>query len=201
MAVSTDHNTKYVCLIIRARNNHAHEQFIDIENVQFFEDANREFDAAPYAPEWRRGERSEYILKTTDSFIQDDADLSAAVKASIATYGERQAEESVPYIDSLEDAQAWAKAYFARNAVPASPKKLEIANCSQDVRCDGAVEVWSADQTRTVSWPVRVQHTLRAGADTTNVSIELDDLRPSFEGILTSILSKAEQQAVLAQIK
>ena len=200
MAVSTDSNTKYVCLSISATNSHAHEQFIDIENVQFFEDIDREFDAG-YAPEWRRGERSEYILKTTDSFIQDDADLSAAVKASITTYGERQAEESVQYIDSLEDAQAWAKAYFARNAVPASPKKLEIVNCSQDVRCDGAVEVWSADQTRTVSWPVRVQHTLRAGADTTNVSIELDDLRPSFEGILTSILSKAEQQAILAQIK
>ena len=153
----------------------------------------------PYFPDYIRGDTYEWWFSTDDSFVQSDGAISAAVKQSIATFGIRQAEETVDYLDSLEAAQAWAKRYFGRHAMPTTPQRLELVGCTDDVRCDGPVQVIGSG--KAAAFPLRVTHKLRAGADSTDVTIELDALRPSWEGLLSGVLTAAEKKAKLAMLR
>lgn len=194
-------NCTSVRLIISVSSTDGVAKVVYLDSAQFFEDSNHVFDL-PYGvavPAYHKDANYECWLRTSDSFIQDDSTLSAALKTSIATYGEKQAEETDSNVTSDAAAQAWARNYFLKRALPQSSWKLEIAGCTQDVRCDGAIEVLGSSQEP--AWPISITHKLRPGADSTDMSAELGAVRPSFEGLLQQILRESQKQAALKSLR
>lgn len=194
-------NAEKVRIGIMLRNETGSSAEVYIDTVYLMNDPLLEWNAnnPPYFPDYLRADTHEWWLDTDDTFIQTDPAIDASIKASIATFGVREAELSVDYLDSLETAQTWAKTYFGQNALPRIPQKLDVVGCTTDVRCDGLVAVLGSG--KAAAFPVRVAHTLRAGADATDVTIELDVLRPSWQGLLASVLTAAARKAKLSTLR
>lgn len=170
-----------------------------VDEFYCFTDPAHEWDAAPYFPDYCRASNHEWWLSTNDSFIQNDSNIPAVVKASIATYGAREAEETVDYLQSRDDAEAWAKLYFTEHGTPKVAARLEVAECDSDLRCDGPVQLLGTNFG--LLYPLRVTHVLRPGSETTQATVELGRLRPSFEGLLIDILHQAAKRAALESLR
>jgi hypothetical protein len=127
-------------------------------------------------------------------FVQDAPQLSDEVKASVATYGYRDAEESVPAISDLEPALNWLIGYFGIHAVPVIAHRVELFDVEADIKPDGLFELLGASFA--AAFPTRLSFKID-GNDTLSISIDLNLERPSFEGLLRRIEYQSAQQARL----
>ena len=96
-------------------------------------------------------------------------------------------------------AEIWGKNYFAKHAVPATPWCLEVIGCTQDVRCDGKIQVLGSGQS--AAFPTRITHKLRPGSDSTDMTAELNFSRPTFEGLLAQTVRDAQRLSILSLLR
>lgn len=141
------------------------------------------------------GSTFETILSTDDDFVQDDSVLPAVVKNSITTYGIREITESVDGITDIAQAQGWAIGYFGLKAQPVAAHRLDISNCSDNVKPNALVQLLGTSTSIDPAFPSNIRYTWSGSSDI-NISISLNTERPTFEGMLQKILNRAKQQLV-----
>ena len=133
------------------------------------------------------GEDYEWNLTTDDAFIQSDAAVPDVVKQSIATYGLREARESVDSITKTSQAESWARGYFGVNAQPVASHKLAVVDPDAEIKPDGHVKLLGASTPP--AFPAKVSYSL-GGDNVLNASVELSTERPSFELLLAKMARK-----------
>lgn len=141
-----------------------------------------------YIPE----QNIEYTLDTTMPFVQDapSSIVSDEVKASVATYGYRDAEESVPAITDLEPALRWLWGYFGIHAVPVIAHRVELFDVEADIKPDGLFDLLGASFDP--GFPTRISFKVDNNG-TLSISLDLNLERPSFEGLLRRIEYQSAQ--------
>ena len=169
--------------------------------LKFIQDAEVLVDAF-YFTDWNEddtvldnfvaGKNFEFTLDTDQDFVQNDADLPAAVKTSITDYGIRDISESVEGISDLATAQNWGIGYFGLNAQPVTSHRVGIADWWEEIAPDGLFRLLGTSIED--AFPVRIAYKL-GGDSMLNLDIDLNTERPTFEGLLKRVVDDAKRAA------